>query len=205
MPDAFIYDHVRTPRGRGKADGALHEVTALNLASQTLAAIKERNKLDTGMVDDVVLGCVDPVGEAGGDIARMAAIVADYGTRGAGRADQPLLRLGSRRGEFRGGADHVRTARHGGRRRRRIDEPRRHRRLGRRLAGRSLDRAEVLFHAAGRLRRSDRDQIRVLARRLRSVRGREPAAHRGRLAGRLLRAFGDPGEGSERAHDPGAR
>ena len=79
MPDAFIYDHVRTPRGRGKADGALHEVTALNLASQTLAAIKERNKLDTGMVDDVVLGCVDPVGEAGGDIARMAAIVADYG------------------------------------------------------------------------------------------------------------------------------
>jgi acetyl-CoA C-acetyltransferase len=55
-------------------------VTALNLAAQALAAIKERNKLDTGLVDDVVLGCVDPVGEAGGDIARMAAIVADYGT-----------------------------------------------------------------------------------------------------------------------------
>src|SRR5262249_42865584 len=79
MPDAFIYDHVRTPRGRGKVDGALHEVTALNLASQALAAIKERNKLDTALVDDVVLGCVDPVGEAGGDIARAAAIVADYG------------------------------------------------------------------------------------------------------------------------------
>jgi acetyl-CoA C-acetyltransferase len=81
MPDAFIYDHVRTPRGRGKADGALHEVTALNLAAQALAAIKSRSKLDTAMVDDVVLGCVDPVGEAGGDIARMAAIVADYGTQ----------------------------------------------------------------------------------------------------------------------------
>jgi acetyl-CoA C-acetyltransferase len=80
MPDAFIYDHVRTPRGRGKADGALHEVTALNLAAQTLAAIKERNALDTALVDDVVLGCVDPVGEAGGDIARAAAIVANYGT-----------------------------------------------------------------------------------------------------------------------------
>jgi len=80
MPDAFIYDHVRTPRGRGKADGALHEVTALNLAAQTLAAIKQRNALDTALVDDVVLGCVDPVGEAGGDIARAAAIVADYGT-----------------------------------------------------------------------------------------------------------------------------
>ena len=79
MPDAFIYDHVRTPRGRGKADGALHEVTALNLAAQTLAAIKKRNALDTALVDDVVLGCVDPVGEAGGDIARAAALVADYG------------------------------------------------------------------------------------------------------------------------------
>ena len=79
MPDAFIYDHVRTPRGRGKADGALHEVTALNLAAQALAAIKDRNELDTALVDDVVLGCVDPVGEAGGDIARAAALVADYG------------------------------------------------------------------------------------------------------------------------------
>jgi acetyl-CoA C-acetyltransferase len=81
MPDAFIYDHVRTPRGRGKADGALHEVTALNLASQTLAALKDRNKLDPTLVDDVVLGCVDPVGEAGGDIARAAAITAGYGNK----------------------------------------------------------------------------------------------------------------------------
>ncbi len=79
MPDAFIYDHVRTPRGRGKADGALHEVTALNLATQALAAVKARNKLDPAMVDDVVLGCVDPVGEAGGDIARAAALAAGYG------------------------------------------------------------------------------------------------------------------------------
>jgi acetyl-CoA C-acetyltransferase len=79
MADAFIYDHVRTPRGRGKADGALHEVTALHLASLPLAALKERNKLDPKLVDDVVLGCVDPVGEAGGDIARVAAIMAGYG------------------------------------------------------------------------------------------------------------------------------
>jgi acetyl-CoA C-acetyltransferase len=79
MTDAFIYDHVRTPRGRGKADGALHEVTALNLASQALAAIRERNRLDSRPVDDVVLGCVDPVGEAGGDIARVAAIMAGFG------------------------------------------------------------------------------------------------------------------------------
>src|SRR5271156_3846332 len=79
MPDAFIYDHVRTPRGRGKVDGSLHEVTALNLAAQTLGAIKSRNDLDTAMVDDVVLGVVDPVGEAAADIARTAALVAGYG------------------------------------------------------------------------------------------------------------------------------
>jgi len=79
MPDAFIYDHVRTPRGRGKADGALHEVTALNLATQALATLKDRNALDSALVDDVVMGCVDPVGEAGGDIARVAAICAGYG------------------------------------------------------------------------------------------------------------------------------
>jgi len=80
MPDAFIYDHVRTPRGRGKADGALHEVTALNLVTQALVGVKERNQLDPELIDDVVLGCVDPVGEAGGDIARAAAITAGYGT-----------------------------------------------------------------------------------------------------------------------------
>jgi acetyl-CoA C-acetyltransferase len=79
MPEAFIYDHVRSPRGRGKADGSLHEVTALNLAAQTLAAVKDRNKLDPALVEDVVLGCVDPVGEAGGDIARASALVAGFG------------------------------------------------------------------------------------------------------------------------------
>jgi len=79
MPDAFIYDHIRTPRGRGKPDGALHEVTALQLAAGALTALKERNGLDTRLVDDVVLGCVDPIGEAGGDIARAAVFAADYG------------------------------------------------------------------------------------------------------------------------------
>jgi acetyl-CoA C-acetyltransferase len=79
MTDAFIYDHVRTPRGRGKQDGSLHEVTALNLAAQALGALRDRSKLDTTLVEDVVLGCVDPIGEAGGDIARAAALTADYG------------------------------------------------------------------------------------------------------------------------------
>src|SRR5215204_2250401 len=79
MTDAYIYDHVRTPRGRGKSDGSLHEVSTLNLASTALAALRDRNELDAGMIDDVVLGCVDPVGEAGGDIARVAALNAGYG------------------------------------------------------------------------------------------------------------------------------
>ena len=78
MPDCFIYDHVRTPRGRGKPDGALHSVTALELASQALGALRDRNNLDTKAVDDVILGCVDPVGEAGGDIARAAALSAGF-------------------------------------------------------------------------------------------------------------------------------
>jgi acetyl-CoA C-acetyltransferase len=79
MTDVFVYDHVRTPRGKGKSDGSLHEVTALELATTTLRALRDRNGLDTRLVDDVILGCVDPVGEAGSDIARVAALKADYG------------------------------------------------------------------------------------------------------------------------------
>jgi acetyl-CoA C-acetyltransferase len=84
MADAFIYDHVRTPRGRGKQDGSLHEVTALSLASGALRALKDRSELDPTLVDDVVLGCVDPIGEAGGNIARAAALHAGYGNTVAG-------------------------------------------------------------------------------------------------------------------------
>ena len=79
MSEAYIYDHARTPRGRGKPDGALHEVTALALAAAPLRALKQRNHLDPALVDDVVLGCVDPVGEAGGNIGRAAALVAGFG------------------------------------------------------------------------------------------------------------------------------
>jgi acetyl-CoA C-acetyltransferase len=78
MVDCFVYDTVRTPRGKGKKDGSLHEVTALELGTQVLKNIRDRNKLDTTMVDDVVFGCVDPVGEQGADIARLAVINADY-------------------------------------------------------------------------------------------------------------------------------
>ena len=79
MTDAFIFDHVRTPRGRGKPDGALHEVSTLGLATSALKALRSRTELDTNLIDDVVLGCVDPVGEAGGDIARAAALASGFG------------------------------------------------------------------------------------------------------------------------------
>ncbi|MGE4430923.1 MAG: acetyl-CoA C-acetyltransferase [Sphingobium sp.] len=78
MPDVYIYDAVRTPRGKGRPDGSLHEITALSLASQMLQAIRDRNGLDTALVDDVIMGCVMPVGEQGSDIARIAALVAGY-------------------------------------------------------------------------------------------------------------------------------
>ncbi len=78
MTDAFIYDHVRSPRGRGRPNGSLHGITPINLASQVLAAQRDRHGLDTAILDDVILGCVMPVGEQGSDIARVAALNAGY-------------------------------------------------------------------------------------------------------------------------------
>lgn len=79
MPEAFIFDHVRTPRGRGKPDGSLHEVTSVELARQTLAAVKERSRLGEGDVDDIVFGLTMPVGEQGQVLPRLAALQAGYG------------------------------------------------------------------------------------------------------------------------------
>ena len=78
MTDAYILEAVRTPRGRGRPDGSLHPITPVQLAAQTLAALRDRTALDTSQLDDVVLGCVTPVGEQGADIARIAALVAGY-------------------------------------------------------------------------------------------------------------------------------
>ncbi|MFC1690086.1 acetyl-CoA C-acetyltransferase [Pseudomonadota bacterium] len=78
MTEAFIYDHIRSPRGRGKQGGGLNPITPMNLTTQVLAALRDRNELDTSILDDVILGCVAPVGEQGANIARVAAINADY-------------------------------------------------------------------------------------------------------------------------------
>jgi acetyl-CoA C-acetyltransferase len=78
VTEAFVYDHVRTPRGRGKPDGSLHEITPIQLATQVLEAIRDRNELDTALVDDVVFGVVAPIGEQGGNLPRVAALNAGF-------------------------------------------------------------------------------------------------------------------------------
>jgi acetyl-CoA C-acetyltransferase len=84
MADAYVYDAIRTPRGRGKKDGSLHEVPAVRLAAKALEAVRDRNGLDTATVDDIIFGCVDPVGEAGSVIPRAAAFEAGYDFKAPG-------------------------------------------------------------------------------------------------------------------------
>ena len=84
MTDAFIYDAVRTPRGKGKADGSLHEITPVSLATQVLEAVRDRNDIDTANIDDVAFGCVSPVGEQGAVVTRSAILNAGFADTTAG-------------------------------------------------------------------------------------------------------------------------
>lgn len=84
MAEAYIYDAVRTPRGKGKSNGALHEQTSLQLATQVLQALRDRNNLDTSRVDDVIMGVLSPIGEQGGNLPRIAALNAGFSETVAG-------------------------------------------------------------------------------------------------------------------------
>ena len=84
MAEAFVFDAVRTPRGRGKSDGSLHDVQPIQLLTSVLRELRDRNELDTALVDDVIMGCVTPIGEQGADIARTAALEAGYAESVAG-------------------------------------------------------------------------------------------------------------------------
>ncbi len=85
MTAVYIYDHLRTPRGRGRPDGALHEVSSVRLAAQVLEGLAARSSLDTALIDDVVLGCAQPVGEQGSNIGRAAVLAAGYAQSVAGQ------------------------------------------------------------------------------------------------------------------------
>jgi len=76
--EAYVYDAIRTPRGRGKKNGSLYEVPPMELLTALLKALQQRNDLDTSQVDDVVIGCVTPVGDQGADIARFAVLYAGW-------------------------------------------------------------------------------------------------------------------------------
>ena len=78
MIEAYIYDSIRTPRGKGKSNGSLHQISPVKLASKTLSALRDRNHLNTSFIDDVILGCVHPVNEQGSDIARISVLDAEY-------------------------------------------------------------------------------------------------------------------------------
>ena len=99
MTDAFIFDHLRSPRGRGKQGGALNAITPINLATQVLAGLRDRNELDTGILDDVILGCVSPVGEQGANVARVAAMNADYAETVPGKQINRFCSSGSKSSE----------------------------------------------------------------------------------------------------------
>lgn len=84
MSEAFVYDAIRTPRGKGKKDGSLHEVKPINLLSGLLSELQRRNDFDTAQVDDVVMGVVAPIGEQGSVIAKIAALKAGWDWRCSG-------------------------------------------------------------------------------------------------------------------------
>ena len=205
MTDAFIYDAVRTPRGRGKADGSLHEVPTVDLAVTALDALRRRNDLDPMQVEDVVLGCVDPVGEAGGDIARAAVLKAGFGKEVPGvqinrfcasgldavNLAAAQVMTGMKDIAIGGGVESMS-------------------RVGMGASGGAwpVDPGVAIanyFLPQGISADLDRHQVRLLARRRRRLRGRIAAARRPVLGGGALLEIRDPGPRHQRAAAPRAR
>ena len=193
MGEAYVFDAVRTPRGRGRASGSLHEVSPLRLAAGVLKNIRDRNDLDTSEVDDVILGVADPVNEQGADIARTAVLVAGYdqGTPGvqinrfcasgleACNMAAAQVMSGQLEIVIGGGVEsmsRIEMFSSGGAL---VSDPPLH--------------AAALLRSAGHFGRSDRDGARLFPRRRRRLRRREPEARCCGMVGRSLRAFGGAG------------
>ena len=114
MTEAFVYDAIRTPRGKGKKDGSLYEVKPVNLLAGVLSELQRRNDFDTAKVDDVVMGVVSPVGRTGLGDRQGGRPQGRLGLHRLGRADQPLLRLGPGGREHGGAKSAIRLGRPGG-------------------------------------------------------------------------------------------
>ena len=183
MTDAYIYDTVRTPRGKGKKDGSLHEVTSLALSARVLNELRERNNLDTKEVEDVIWGCVTPVGEQGGDIARGAVLYAGWDDSVPGLQVNRFCASGLEAfnlaaNQVRGGAGDLYVA--GG------VEMMSRVPMGSDGYAAGVDpqgRHRHLFRASGHRRGCDRHPLGVLARRRGRLRGREPEARGQGLGG----------------------
>ena len=198
MTDAYIYDAVRTPRGKGRKDGSLHEVTPVRLAVTALQALRDRNKLDTQAGRRRRAGLRHAGRRAGRGHRPHRGGAGGLRRDRARRAGQPLLRLGPRGHQHGGGAGHVGPEPGHDRRRRREHEPRADGLRRRRLAGRSGGRDPDVLRAAGHLGRRDRHQVRHEPRRRRRLRRRVAEARQGRLGCQVLQEVDRAGARPER-------
>ena len=163
--EAFVYEAIRTPRGRGKKTGSLHSVKPISLLVGLIDELKQRHpNVDTNVIDDVVLGVVSPVGDQGAVIARTAADRGRAAAHRRRRPAQPVLRVGPRSREHRGaeGPRGLGPADH--RRWRRVDVAGADGLRRRRVVPRPRDQLRLLLRSAGRQRRPDRVTIEGFSR-----------------------------------------
>ena len=181
--EPLLFDAIRTPRGKGKVNGSLHTTKPVDLVVGLMHEVLSRNaELDPQRFDDVVLGCVSPIGDQGADIAKTAAIKAGPAEHRLRRAAQPLLRLGPRGGQHRRPEGRLRLGGPRARRRRRVDVARADGLRRWRLGDGPRDQLRDVVHPAGDQRRPDRDDrgVQPRRRRRRTPRARRSAPRRRR-------------------------
>lgn len=195
MPsEAYVYDAVRTPRGRGRDTGALHGVKPISLVVGLIDALRERNPgLDVGRLEDLLLGIVTPVGEQGGDLARAAALLAGLPDEVGGVqlnrfCASGLEAVNSAAARIRSGWEHLLLAAWGG-----VDVPGADGLRRRGLGHRPADRPGHVVRAAGRQRRPDRDPGGLHPRRRGRLRAAVAGAGRQGDGRRVLRPLGGTG------------
>ena len=190
MTHAMIFDAVRTPRGKGKKDGSLHEVKPVDLLAGLLVKLQKRHGFDPAALDDVVMGVRLAGRRAGLGDRQDRGAQGRLGRQGRGHADQPLLRLGPRGREHRRAEGGERLGGPGRRRRRREHVARADRLRRRRLGAGPGHQLRDRLRAAGHRRRPDRDARRLGPRGRRPLRADLAAARRGGAGGGPLRPLG---------------